>query len=435
MTDINDITSDNSLSIESISSNSSNILKKDLDEKLIKKNIVISLNRKHFIESILNIVDLVKNTSEKINFSELDMNVKKNILLKEKHIELRKNCFIIRNELIENKNNKLQGKIIKKIYRTLTQYIDKIYENKQLMKNISLFSIKENNKLISVISGIDVSLVLKYLTIDELNIIWNNIYMLYVSSVMMVSLNNNLQIEGKYLEALNLCAKECAKSGLIKDDKFLNPFVGIGISDLLKDNTKYNMDTLYSNIEDYKEPTGLTIDNLISISGFDKFFNMEEFNNQLKDMNFENTTKELTNILGNDNDITEVCNTLMGSMMEKVKNDPNGGILGLINAAKSVTQEVGSKLDKDKMEKTVNKMQEFMSNSKEKLKELKDQNGNNIGGQLMESLEAPLKIIESFDMGSGKKPDMGQLQNIINQLGSMMNQKPSANTALNAKTK
>lgn len=405
-----------------------NIVKntKDLDDSLIKKNIVVALNRKHFIESLLKIVDLVKITSEKNNFSELDMSIKKNILLKEKHIELRKNCFIIKNELTENKNNKLQGKIIKKVYKTLTQYLNKIYDNKKLLKDETLFNIKEDNKLISIISGIDINLVYKKLNEDEKNIIWNNMYMLYVSSMIMVSLNNNLHVEGAHSEALNLCMKECAKAGLIKDDKFLNPFVGISIVGLSNETTNYDINSMYSNIEDYKEPS-LSIDNMLSMVGMDKFFNMEEFNNQLKDMNFENTTKEFANILGNDNDVTEVCNTLMGSMMEKVKNNPNGGLIGFIEAAKSVTQEVGTKLDKEKMEKTVNKMHEFMSNSKEKLKDLKDQNGNNIGGQLMKSLEGPLKMIESFDMGKGKKPDMAQLQSMFKQLGSMMNQKTSTN--------
>jgi hypothetical protein len=378
------------------------------ENQITHKNLLVAINHKYFSSSLTEIVKLIKATSETYIKTE------ENDVLWSRHVKVQSVC----DELEKGFTNKdiIQGKIIKKIYRVLTSNIDKLY-SEDGKSDISLFSLKnKDNAVITIIPGLDMGLVVKMLSDEEIDKLWLHMYMLYVSTVNMVSLNNNLKKNGRIWEIIPMLTQKLADAGILKDNKILNPFIGI-----TADTEEYNVEEMFNNIEEFKTPDGITIDNIIKMLGFDKLINMEQLNEQLQNMkqnDIDDTTKVITKMIGadGDNDIGEICGTLMTSIVQEMGSNTDKGIMGIFDTVKSVTNKIGASLDKNKMKKTVDKLSSFMENSDKTLQNMKDDNGNNVGADIMKNLEGPLQMLKSFEKDGGNF-DMSKLQNMMKQMG------------------
>lgn len=386
-----------------------------------QKNLNIAINHKHFTISLIEILELIIKKSEVINLDKLNMTLKQNVRLYKSHMKLRSVCNDLKKGFSTERTEFDQGRIIKKIYKVFTQYLDKLYPD----TNISLFSLKnEKGEIITMIPGLDISVVAKDFDEKELDTLWGHFYMLYISSVGMISSINNHKKEGKIWEIMPKLLEKVTKMGLITEGKMFNPYIG-----LIQDSEEYNVDTMFENVDEIKTPTGpsledvfkLTgVDKLFKLTGIDKLVDINQLNEQLQNVKQEEiyeATRNITKLLGaeNDSDITDICGTLVQGIVEDLKANPNGGIKSMFETAKSVTEKLGATLDKNKMKKTALQLSEFLKNGENNLKNMKDDKGNPIGEKIMKSLEIPLKLAQSMDM---EKPNVSKYQEIMKHVNS-----------------
>ena len=89
---------------------------------------------------------------------------------------------------------------------------------------------------------------------------------------------------------------------------------------------------------------------------------MKDLEEDVKEEEIQDATKNITNIIGanDDPDVADVCNTLVRSIVDNLKEN---GISDMMGTLQSISQSVGDKIDPNKMKKTANTMNGFMQNS------------------------------------------------------------------------
>jgi hypothetical protein len=370
-------------------------------------------NHANFTLSLIELLNLLSNKSLEKNLDDDKLGT--NIL--KSHLKLRSVCNELKEGFTSDETYD-EGRIIKKVYKVLTQYVDKLYPEPAM----DLFSLKnEEGKTVTIIPGLDINLVAKDFTDDEKKILWSHLYMMYISSVEMISVVNGHKKNKVVYKLLGKMRNKVVEMGVLKKDNFFNPFIGVGSSNDMDD---YNVETMYENIENVPLSTGPSMEDVIKLSGVDKLVNIDQLNDQLKNIKDEDitsATQSITKLLGaeNDSDIGEVCGTLVQGIVADLKANPNGGIKSMFDTAKSVTEKVGGKLDKDKMKKTAMQLGDFLKNGGENLKNMKDDKGNPIGANIMESLKLPLQLVQSME--KGKSIDPSQYMNLMNSINRTVN--------------
>lgn len=376
-----------------------------------QKNFNILINNKHFVTSLTEILNILSNKSKELNIDELDLNLKQNIILYKDHVRLRKSCAaLIHNFTSSNPENGFtQGPIIKKVYKTLTQNMEYFFPESSL----ELFCLHNaNGAVVTIIPSIDFGLVTKNMSENELTNLWGYLYMLYISAVGMILEANELK-EGKVWDKLPEMREKVTKMGLMKDGKIFNPFVG-----LHTESGNYDVETMFSNV-DKTIPTGPSMEDMMKLTGVDKLIDIGQLKDQLHNVNqddIRDATKNITQMLGaeGDQDVDDVCSTLVGEIVRELKANPNAGIQNLFDITGKITGNLGNKLDKQKMAKTATKLMSFLQNGESNLKKLTDDQGNPIGEQIMKSLEGPLKFAQTFQ--PGQTPSLAQCQNMMMQV-------------------
>lgn len=377
-----------------------------------QKNFNILINNKHFITSLTEILNILSNKSKEINIDELDLNLKHNVILYKDHVRLRKSCAaLIHNFTSPNPENGFkEGPIIKKVYKTLTQYMGHFFPN----SSNELFCLhNENGAVVTIIPSIDFGLVTKHMSENELTNLWGYLYMLYISTVGMIVEANKHKKEEKVGENLPEMREKVTKMGLMKDGKIFNPFVG-----LHTESGNYDVETMFSNI-DKTAPTGPSMEDMMKLTGVDKLIDLGQLKEQLNNVKQEDirdATKNITQMIGaeGDQDVDDVCSTLVGEIVKELKANPNAGLQNLFDITGKITGNLGNKLDKQKMAKTATKLMGFLQNGESNLKNLTDNQGNPIGEQIMKSLEGPLKFAQNFQ--PGQTPSLAQCQNMMMQV-------------------
>lgn len=380
----------------------------------------IALNHKYFVSSIVEIVDIVDKKSKSLD-------IEPNSKLFASHIRLRKTCQEIKEGFSESNkdDNNMdeehkydQGKIIKKIYRVMTQYLDKL--DPEL--DVSLFTIRNAEcKIVTIIPGLDIGLIVKFMDTNELNLLWCHLLNMFIASVNMITPINNKKKEGKLWETipklknkLNVLNKTLGKENIT-----FNPFVGVS-----ENVDKYDINTMFTNVDEIKTPTGFTPDDLIKQFGIDKMLDFDKLNEQLRNIDegaIHDATKKITGMLGSteDSDVGEICGTLVQHIVEDLKVN---GVANMFETAKSVAQKVGSTLDRNKMEKTALQLSDFIKNGQENLRNMKDPSGNPIGENIMNTIEKPMKMANSTNGSSNL--NMAELIGMFGNLGNIIKQNP-----------
>jgi hypothetical protein len=371
------------------------------------KNFDVAVNHKFFTNSLLKILEIVEKKSQEIivatqesfdNGSQAEPDFKKTKKYKA-HMKLQETCVTIRNGFVGDDENFDKGKIIKKIYKVLTQNLDKFYPT----PDTSLFQIKnEKDEVVTIIPGLDINLIVKgkQTTPEDMNQLWGNMYMMYISATSMITSVNEHKKDGKVWEIIPKMREKVVEMGITQDGAFFNPFVGLNV-----ETGEYDVNTMFANVENMQDPSGISMENMLQMSGMDKLFNMKELSKQLKDIKEEDineATKNITKLIGADGDteVNAVCDDLVKNVVAELQKNPDGNF-NMFDIAKSVADRVGGRMKKDQMKKTAAHLDNFMNNSHENLKDLKDENGNPIGEKLMNTLNIPLQLAKM----------MGQQQN------------------------
>jgi hypothetical protein len=375
------------------------------------KNMLVSIHQKYFAVSLIEIIGMIEKKSLETDIATLDMSVKTNAKLHRNHSRLRICCDSLRTGFSGNDGDGGydQGRIIKKIYKTLTNNLNKLDPNPSTVDpepSIDLFLLKnENGETVTIIPGLDIGLIISSFTDDEKNILWNHIYMMYISSITMISANNN-HTDNRIHIILPRLKDRIVKSGLTigKDRNAFNPFIGLS---KMEESGDYDVTKMYTNVGDLapgSEMGGMSMEDIFKLTGVDKMIDIDQLNDQLKNCKQEDindATDNITKLLGaeHDSDVKDVCHTLVSEIVSDLKIN---GLTSMFDTAKSVTDRVGKTLDQSKMKKTANQLSDFMSNGEEKLRGMTNEKGENIGQQIFDKLKLPLQFAKSFGMGPKK---------------------------------
>jgi hypothetical protein len=378
----------------------------DLSDKK-NKNFLVSVYQKYFTVSLLEIIGLVEKKSTQTDISSLDLSVKSEAKLHRGHTRLRDCCLSIRNGFTsETDSGYDQGRIIKKIYKTLTQNLDML----DPVPLIQLFYLKnESGETVTIIPGLDIGLVAESFTDEEKDVLWNHLYMMYISSITMISANNTYAQDERLTNIMPKLKEKIVRSGLTigKDKGLFNPFIGLN---KIEEDGEYDLNHMYTNVGASPMPdmgaglsAGMTMEDIFKLVGVDKMIDIDQLNDQLKNCKQEDVddaTNNITKLLGaeNDSDVKDVCQTLVSEIVSDLRTN---GLTNMFDTAKSVTSKIGKSLDQNKMKKTANQLQEFMANGEEKLKSMTNEKGENIGQQIFDKLKLPMQFAKMF--GAGKQ--------------------------------
>lgn len=371
------------------------------------KNLELVINHHYLRTALLQILDMsIKKSKELVDMIESYESIEvqrpdiiyiKNAKVKKAHERFRKTS----QELIDGFTNTNsdsdfdQGKIIKKIYKTVTQYLDKLLAEPN--SDITMFSERNSDgKIVTIIPGLDLNLVVKHFSEEELTMFWGYFYVVYISAVKMITEINSHKKNSKVWEAIPKIQERIQKLGLTsgKDSKLFNPYVG------LTGDTATDINSLFSNVGGgiINDPSAMTPEGLLAKLGIENMLDLEKIKDQLNNIKEEDkqeAVKNIVNLLGanGDSDITDICSQLVGGIVEELKTN---GLKDMFSTAQAVTSKLGQNLDKNKMKKTAKQLGSFVKNGQSNLKNLKDSNGNPLPSGLINNLSLPMNLLNNF---------------------------------------
>jgi hypothetical protein len=359
-----------------------------------KNRFKIVYNRSHFTAAAVSIMDLLRAKS---------IELLPNAGTKAKRYEnLQKTCANMLAQYRSEENNFDEGKIIKKVYKTLKSNIQHLKNKDEI-----LFSTKDaNNKIVTILPGVDIGLIYNDLDATEKTQFWQHMLLMFVSSVKMIDCANNHQLLDKkknkeFVDILAEIEKELTKTGVTINNNAYNPYVGLSgaIDGELGVDELFSSDNIPSNDDGLP---GMNINTILDQLGIASRFDLSQVNEELKNIT-EDGIKEavdnITHMIGadGDSDIGEVCNDLVRSIVGNMKENGINDMMGIL---RSVTDSVTNKIDPDKMKKTAMTMNSFMKDSTSKLRTMKDEDGNPIGEKLFSAMENPRQMVK--DLHDGK---------------------------------
>ena len=339
------------------------------NENSESKKFNIAINHKYFSDALIEFVTLIGNKSQCVIVSQL--NEGDTVRFKQLCVL----CKTLKEEFINfNENN--QGKLIKKFYKFMTKNINKMYPN----QSMTLFEDCEN--YIPIIPGLYIYLVIPYLSDDEKTKFWNLLYVMYISSVNMVSEINNNKLDDATVGIINEMKTKINSLGLM-----FEPFLGVNAN-----GNEFNVNKMFENIS-YQPDDPMKI--LLSSMNLDSMLNFDEFNKQFQDLtedDLEKTTNLITNMLGADSDTKDMCVQMIGDITQEFKNGGINDMNGIENIIKTITEKMNNSYDKKKLRNTAHKMSSFLKNGEENLKNIKDPNGNEIGKTVLNFFKNPNEL-------------------------------------------
>lgn len=384
------------------------------------KKIKIITHHKYFTASFIEIINILLEKSNEIDITKLNPENKVELKLYYGHTKFRTVCHELKDGF-SNNDQYNQGRIIKKIYKVVTLNLDKFYPT----PTKELFTLRdEDGAIVTIIPGLNINLVTSTMSDEELENLWDYMYVMYISSVSVVALFNEHK-KGKVVELLPEMRERVLKSGVLHRGKGMaNPFMGLA-SDAVSEG-KYDVETMFKDVDTIQAPSGDLMDNLFEMSGVEKLVDIKQLNEQLKNVKQEDideATKSITKMLGaeHDSDVAEVCGTLVNGIVDDLKKNSDKGIQGMLDTAKIVSKTIGQKIDKNKMGKTVDKLANFMKDGESNLKNMKDDKGNPIGEKIMDSLKGPLEMAQKMSKNQGGMPDFSNMASLLSQVTNIAN--------------
>lgn len=340
-----------------------------------------------FTASSISILSLVQSACDKLKNEELHP---KDLKSKEKFMDSSQK-FV---ENMKNQDNFDYTRFIKKAFNSLksVEQCERLRE-----KDPEIFNVRdEDNRIITILPGIDLKYAYKVLDDNEKILFWQYMYLISNSVFNLVRLSN-IQKFNKYahiIDTIQYLEREMGKTGIMFNDQIFNPFIGIG-----ENQNEYGVDEMFTGGELPKQQS-ISIESVLNMLGINKMFDEKKLNEELKcigDQQINEATDKITSLLGaaNQPEVKEVCNILIQDI---VANFRENGIGNLNETLQKVAANAKKNIELSKMKKTAESMKYFMANSQEKLKDLKDADGNPIGQQLFDKIAVPMNM---FNMMSG----------------------------------
>lgn len=360
------------------------------------KDFDMAVNHKYFTKALLYVLNFT-DTKSKAIMSDMIENYESSSQPEpdytktkkhKSHMALQKTCETIKSGFTQEIEDFDQGKVIKKIYKVLTQNMDNFFPE----QNTTLFQIKnEKNEVVTIIPGLDINLVLKqkFVSEEEMKLLWGNMYMMYISSANMILATNEKKKTDKNTELLSAMRKWVSENNISEE----NLFVGLNTT-----TGEYDVETMFANVnsQSQQDLSGMSTDDLLKMSGINKLFDMKNLSKHLEDLDDETikkSAKDITKIIGaeGDSEIGNICDTLVQNAVSELKNSKDGNI-NIFEIAKTIANKVGKNMNKNQFEKTAQHFNNFMANSKDNLKNMTDENGNPIGDNILNSLNIPMQM-------------------------------------------
>ena len=354
-----------------------------------KKDQILFVMQSFFMYSVKNLVNFLKAKSESLVAENKVPEVKV-----ESHRKLRSTCDEIMSEF-DTKSTNLddsnvdQVKIIKKVFYVLK-------DNMELLdkRDPALFTIRNaENKITSIVPGININLVYEFLDEKEKKKLWFLLYALFVSSVTLVYSNTP---ENKHKKSVTEMVTKLRKEMVVlskdvdTDIVAYNVFMGLS-GDEADD---INMESLMS--KDIMIPGTEANAGFLNNLGLGNLMNLGSLSDEIKkfsDDDIQDTVNTLGEMLGNDSDVKDVCSTMVKTVIDDLKVN---GLENIFDIAQRVQSKLGGVITPDKMAKTAFKMGDLMENNKDKLKDLKDENGNPIGENLFKQFQSTFDMAKKF---------------------------------------
>ncbi len=354
------------------------------------KNQLLFVMQGFFIYSVKNLVVLLK---EKSQLLATENKLPENKI--ESHKKMRTTCDEILSEF-DNKNGSLEDsnvdqiKIIKKVFYVLK-------DNMELLdkKDQNLFTIRNpEGKITSIVPGININLVYDFFDETEKQKVWFYLYALFVSSVTLVYSNTP---ESKHKKSVTDMVAKLRKEmstmskDLGTDIMAYNVFMGLNN---MEGEGEVNMDALMS--KDIMIPGTEANSGFLNSLGLGNLMNLGSLSDEIKkfsDDDVTDTVNTLGEMLGNDTDVKDVCSTMVKTVIDDLKTN---GVENIFDIAQRVSSKLGGVISHEKMAKTAFKMGDLMENNKDKLKDLKDDNGNPIGENLFKQFQSTFNMAKQF---------------------------------------
>ncbi len=345
-----------------------------------KTNKMIYIYQNLFVSSVITIVNLLKTVSEK-NKEKIPSDKKPSF------DKMLKTCDDILNQYKNTEDNKEKNNDIDQV-RVIKKAFKVLKDNYLLIKNHNndLFTVRTpEGKIMTIIPGLNINLVVPFLDETESTELWDSIESMFVTSVKMVYMMTDSSRHNKDVTEL---VSELEQKSLKKLNNF---FMGLNINN---PEGNISMEQLMSN--DIVIPGTEANSGLLGKIGVDKLMDVDNLANEIKkfdDNDINETISTLTNLLGNDNDIKDVCSTMVKSVLEDIKTN---GIENMFSIAERVSGKLNDKIDPSKMAKTANGMNDLIKNNSDKFKDLKDDKGNPIGSDFLKQFQSTLNMANMF---------------------------------------
>lgn len=288
------------------------------------------------------------------------------------------------------------SRFVKKAFDTL-----KVKEHCEYLKNKDgmLFEVRdENNKIMTIIPGIDIKLGYKLLDEKERDVFWQHMYLFASSVFTLIKIYNNDSFGRKYAyvgDLLEYIKNDISKTGVLCKTGIFNPFIGI----TTKGGT-YGINDMSTHGE-LPAQQNVSIESLLSVMGVEKILDQDKLNSMFKDIKDEQVAVALDQVVGllganNDPEIKEVCGLLVKDIVSNIKEN---GFTNLGEMFQKLTENAKKNIDQKKLMKTAVGVKSFMANSEEKMKEMTNEKGEPVGEQLLSMMSVPLKMMNFMGMG------------------------------------
>ena len=257
-------------------------------------------------------------------------------------------------------------------------------------------------KLVTVIPGVELSIISSSFAEKEENIFWGYIYVMFISSIK-ISINanknskkmDNKEFSDKLKYIIKVLQKRVNSYGLLSDPKFFNPYFGINLSadenmtfeDMFSDTGTNNVDMMES---------------LMNNISLDKYIDVDELNKHLQNLDeetIESTTSAISKLLNVGDNNPGVKNNLTMLATEVINDLKINGINNIFETAKKVSQTLDTKVDRKTMEETGKLMCDMLQNSQSQLGNIMNGNTSNMTKEqteLLDKLAGPLQFMKSF---------------------------------------
>ena len=354
------------------------------------KKLVIQIQR--FTASSIGMLNLLRDVCNFRLTNDLDISQKEKTLTT-KFLNSSQN-FIT--DIKQNTDDFNSTRFVKKAYNAL-HTVDGC--NYLKAKDANLLSMRDENKrIVTIISGIDMRIGYRLLNKQQLEQFWQYIYLFTSSVYNMIKQANIIKFNNKphVIATLQYIENELTKTGVIFNNMIFNPFIGIG-----ENKEQYSLNEMFTGKELPKEHK-MSIDNVLNMMGVNKMLDEHKLNEQLKDIGQEQVneaTEKIASLLGaeNNTEIKEVCETLIQDIVVNLREN---GIGNIGETLQKVAQNARGKIDIGKMQKTAESMKNFMANSQERVKDLKDEHGNPIGEELLNNLSMPMNMLNNMNFNN-----------------------------------